>query len=71
MEVAEMHILNKVQWQLFASMSFKSERLPECVRLPQLERSAAYNSAVDLDVYAIYLLGAVEPRTFRRGGKLH
>ncbi len=52
-------------------MSFKSERLPECVRLPQLERSAAYNSAVDLDVYAIYLLGAVEPRTFRRGGKLH
>jgi hypothetical protein len=31
MEVAEMHILNKVQWQLFASMSFKSERLPECV----------------------------------------
>jgi hypothetical protein len=32
-DVPEVHVLNKVEWQLFATLTFKSERLPERVRL--------------------------------------
>jgi hypothetical protein len=34
METPELHILNKIAWQFFATLTFKSERLPERVRLP-------------------------------------
>jgi hypothetical protein len=33
MEVPELHVLNKIEWQLFETLTFKSERLPERVRL--------------------------------------
>ena len=33
MEVPEMHMLNKIEWQFFATLTFRSERLPERVGL--------------------------------------
>ncbi len=33
METAELHVINKIAWQFFATLTFKSERLPERVRL--------------------------------------
>jgi hypothetical protein len=33
METPEIHILSKIDWQFFGTLTFKSERLPERVRL--------------------------------------
>ena len=33
MEIPEIHILSKIDWQFFGTLTFKSERLPERVRL--------------------------------------
>jgi hypothetical protein len=33
METPEIHVLNRINWQFFGTLTFKSERLPERVRL--------------------------------------
>ena len=33
METPEIHVLNRIDWQFFGTLTFKSERLPERVRL--------------------------------------
>jgi hypothetical protein len=33
MEVPEVHVLNRIDWQFFGTLTFKSERLPERVRI--------------------------------------
>jgi hypothetical protein len=70
MEVPEVHVLNRVGWQFFGTLTFKSERLPERVRLG-LYFALLRESKTVLGTKFAYLLWCLRQERGEMGGRRH
>ena len=70
METAELHVINKIAWQFFATLTFKSERLPERVRLA-LFFALLREFCVQFDLKFPYLLWCLRQEQGETLGRRH
>ena len=70
METPEIHILSRIDWQFFGTLTFKSERLPERVRLA-LYFALLRCVAAEFRVYFPRLLWCLRQETGEQFGRRH
>ncbi len=70
MQTAELHVLNTIAWQLFATLTFKSERLPERVRLG-LFFALLREFCAQFDLKFAYLLWCLRQESGEMFGRRH
>ena len=70
MGAPELQILNKIAWQFFATLTFKSERLPERVRL-SLFFALLREFCAEFDLKFAYLLWCLRQESGETFGRRH
>jgi hypothetical protein len=70
MSTPVLHVLDKITWQIFATLTFKSERLPERVRL-SLFFALLREFCVQFDLKFPYLLWRLRQEQGETLGRRH
>jgi hypothetical protein len=70
MDTPELLVLSKIDWQLFATLTFKSERLPERIRL-SLFFALVREFCAEFDLKFRYLLWCLRQERGEVGGRRH